>query len=547
MGKGKWVTWGFLILALTLSSQIGSHLVVPAAIKATNPRLCPGVVFRFSEAPPTVKAAVGDIYYVAPYGNDSNPGTEDNPWKTIQYAVDNVNPGDITYVKGGIYNESIQFHQSGQEGSPITLTNYNNEAVTINGGGSPAILDVEGTQYWIIEGFTLDSNAQRTIEFDAWGCDGTCGGTHHWTIRNNTIFGAVSIYGSYNVFESNEVDGSQYEGPEDGVRDFYDVSHHNIYRNNHIHHFKLRGIWTVHRTHDNIIENNYIHHITSPGGLCIDADGAGNVEWRHTIRGNHLHHCGETGIELENTFDSIVENNIIHDIGREGVEVINYGQTIPTGDNKNCEAGGEYDQYGDTDGDNDCEGDITENIIRQNLIYNAGEQGAIVIYHAGGVKVWGNTVYNSQGSGIFLDSGVDFTPEIEIRGNILAENDGAEIFIYDVASLIADDHNLLYHMGEGDAYEINLNYYSLSEYQAMTGQGQGSIQENPQFVGASNYNLRIQESSPAVDAGVDIGLTTDLDGHPRPQGGGYDIGVYEHVFPRFFIYLPILLLNFTAP
>lgn len=288
----------------------------------------------------------------------------------------------------------------------------------------------------------------------------------------------------------------------------------------------------MHRTHDDIIENNYVHHISGPVGMCIAADGFGNVEWRHIIRDNHLHDCGAAGIILENTFDSLIENNIIHDTGLQGIQVINYGPTSSAPGDDRCEAGGENNQYGDTDGDNDCEGDITENIIRQNLIYNAGEYGGIISNRAGGIRIWGNTIYKSNAPGIVLDSGVQFCPEIEIRGNTIAENDRSEIRIHDLDSLIADDHNLLYHIGEGDAYAIGPNYYSLSEYQAMTDKGEGSIQENPQFVDPSNYDFHSQGNGPAIDAGVDIGLTTDLDGNPRPQGAGYDIGVYEYLFPK---------------
>lgn len=41
-----------------------------------------------------------------------------------------------------------------------------------------------------------------------------------------------------------------------------------------------------------------------------------------------------------------------------------------------------------------------------------------------------------------------------------------------------------------------------------------------------------EPGSPAIDAGIDpaivgVTLTTDLDGNPRPQGAGYDIGAYE--------------------
>jgi len=476
--------------------------------------------------------STGNVHYVAPNGDDSNPGTEDRPWKSIQYAVDHVNPGDSIAVRGGIYHESVQFHQSGREGGPITLTNYDGEVVTVSGGESPAILDKDGTQYWIIDGFRLDSNAYHTIKLDAWGCNGTCGGTHHWIIRNNKIIGAVQIYGSYNLFEGNEVDGSQHKGSEDGVKELYDVSHHNIYRNNHIHHFASRGLWSMHRTHDCLFENNYIHHITDGGygGMGIDTDGFGNVEWRHTIRGNHLHDCGESGIEMENTFDSIVENNIIHDTGTRGIDVINYGWTIPSPGDKKCEAGGENNQYGDTDGDNDCEGDITKNMIRQNLIYNGANRGGIVLYHAGGVKIWGNTIYNTNGSSVWLNTGVEYISEIELRGNIFAESkDSGEVSLIDFASLAIDNHNLFYHPGWGEAYEIRESWkrYSVSEYQLATSKGQGSIEGNPQSVNPSAGDFHLQLNSPAIDTGIDIGLTTDLDSNPRPQGAGYDIGVYD--------------------
>lgn len=263
--------------------------------------------------------------------------------------------------------------------------------------------------------------------------------------------------------------------------------------------------------------------------MCIDADGFGTVEWRHVIRGNHVHDCGYVGIQLENTFDSIVENNIIHDTGRTGVTIINYGWTIPSSGNDKCEAGGENNQYGDTDGDNDCEGDITENIIRQNLIHDAGEYGGIVSFHAGGIRIWGNTIYGSSAPGIYLDSGVEFCPEIEIRGNIISSNDTAEIAFYEVDSLVADDHNLLYHTGSGHAYMIDWTGYSLSQYQATTGKGQGSIEEDPRLASPLGNDFHLQSDSPAIDAGVDVGLAMDLDGRPRPLGAGYDMGVYEYL------------------
>ena len=435
----------------------------------------------------TPTALSGSVYYVAPHGNDANPGTESQPWRTIQKAANALVAGDTVYIRGGAYNESVRFFKSGTQGNPITLTNYGNEIVTINGGGGSAIVDTTGTEYWVIEGIRLDSNAKHTILFDNWDCpDGTCGGTNHWVIRNNYIIGAVQIRGNYNLFEGNEVDGSQHKGAEDGVWELY-AAHHNVYRDNHIHDFNSRGIWSMHRTHDSLFENNHIHHT---GGQCLDTDGFGNVEWRHVIRGNHIHDCGTDGIEMENTFDSLVENNIIHDTGTvnpgwPGIVVINYGNYFFPGECI-CERGGENNQYGN---ECDCEGDITNNIIRQNIIYNAGEWGGIEGHNAGGVKVWGNTIYGGKGPGIALYFDC---PGWEVRSNIIVENSGEAI----LGEPAVSDHNLF---------------------------------SDARFVNSSQNDFRLRADSPAIDAGVDIGLSMDIDGNPRPQGAGYDIGAYEYV------------------
>jgi len=57
----------------------------------------------------------------------------------------------------------------------------------------------------------------------------------------------------------------------------------------------------------------------------------------------------------------------------------------------------------------------------------------------------------------------------------------------------------------------------------------------------ADYHL--QDGSPAIDAGVPLPwLTTDVDGDPRPDGSGYDIGADE--FRLHKIYLPLVVRNF---
>jgi pectin methylesterase-like acyl-CoA thioesterase len=63
-----------------------------------------------------VSAAFGQpnsSFYVATTGNDSNPGTQAAPWRTIQHAADTARAGSTVNVRGGIYEELVSINASG--------------------------------------------------------------------------------------------------------------------------------------------------------------------------------------------------------------------------------------------------------------------------------------------------------------------------------------------------------------------------------------------------------------------------------------------------
>ena len=67
--------------------------------------------------------------------------------------------------------------------------------------------------------------------------------------------------------------------------------------------------------------------------------------------------------------------------------------------------------------------------------------------------------------------------------------------------------------------------------------GTNGILEDPLLTA----DYRVPPGSPAVDRGLDVPwLTTDIDGNPRPQGGGYDLGAFEVLY----VYLPLTLRNY---
>lgn len=75
----------------------------------------------------------GNVYYVSTTGDDANDGSFSSPYKTIQKATEVMQPGDTCYVRGGVYNETVDPAVNGTADKPITITNYKDEVVTVSG------------------------------------------------------------------------------------------------------------------------------------------------------------------------------------------------------------------------------------------------------------------------------------------------------------------------------------------------------------------------------------------------------------------------------
>lgn len=82
---------------------------------------------------PQRAAADASSYYVATDGDDGNPGTLAEPFRTIQKAADMAEPGDTVVIRGGTYRETVTPANSGTPGNPITYLPYDGEEVTVSG------------------------------------------------------------------------------------------------------------------------------------------------------------------------------------------------------------------------------------------------------------------------------------------------------------------------------------------------------------------------------------------------------------------------------
>ncbi len=337
--------------------------------------------------------AASNTYYVSPAGDDKSDGSSDAPWRSVHVALRSASAGDTVILRAGTYHEALTIDRSGMAGQPSILRSERGEAVTIDGGNLPALSDTSGTSNWVIEELTLRTNGRIAVNLGSWGCDGECRQTTHWTFRNNHIYGEVYIYGGDLLLEGNEVDGSGRELPN-GVTELYPASAYNVYRNNYVHDFTVRGFWSMQATHDSLWEGNTVENI---GSSCIDLDGFGRLVYRHSLRNNVLSQCDESAIQLENSFDTHIEGNVIAQHDGEGIAILQYG---PHNSGKKPLSCGTADGYGDTDGNNDCEGDPSQVPLMDNHITTTGLGAGIGIYQSSDVHIERNVISASFASAI---------------------------------------------------------------------------------------------------------------------------------------------------
>jgi hypothetical protein len=97
---------------------------------------------------PTKILASGNTYYVSPSGNDSNPGTQAQPWKTISKVNSSSFSADdsVLFARGGTWRERLNISSSGTSGHPITFGAYGT-------GNKPRILgsdNLSNTSDWTV-------------------------------------------------------------------------------------------------------------------------------------------------------------------------------------------------------------------------------------------------------------------------------------------------------------------------------------------------------------------------------------------------------------
>jgi hypothetical protein len=457
-------------------------------------------------------------YFVSTTGNNTNNGTSlATAFKTLNYAVNfaNLTGGDVINIKGGTYAERVIMTKSGTSAtSRITIKNYNNEEVIVNGAGifwdyvdgvdalfeirsrfvfldgikvinvvahanSAGIL-VRGPSTSFVTVIRCTTNNTRTSGIAIWG-----------RTMGNDYSGATDIR-----IEACDISGAVNDGYQEHLTIAQGVDRFEICWNT-VHDQTLEpkdinlpiGIDAKINVRNGKIYSNRVYNLYKSNGIYVDAwdSEAYNIE----IYNNIIHNVNFTGIPIGaeeggTARDIKVYNNLIYNTGGNGLSVNASNNTI----NNNA-----------------------------NLVYN--------------ISFYNNTVYGCSHYAAHVQN-PNATPNIVFKNNIFSQN------VWSNAITV--------YSGNANNITVENNITNGAQNAWITGmqikQGTGNINTTPNFAFIGGNNFRLSPNSPAINsASTTLVPPYDLDYVARPVGSGPDMGAYEFVPATV---LPIAKLSFTA-
>jgi hypothetical protein len=78
-------------------------------------------------------AATYVVDQAAPGTADTNPGTEEKPFRTVQHAANTVKPGDTVHVLAGKYDERIKVKVGGRDGQRVAFVAMPRRSAMVGG------------------------------------------------------------------------------------------------------------------------------------------------------------------------------------------------------------------------------------------------------------------------------------------------------------------------------------------------------------------------------------------------------------------------------
>ena len=483
---------------------------------------------RIESQPPTT-------YYVSPNGNDNNPGTSDQPWKTINYAVSkfsSVKAGDTILVKPGTYTELITLDKSGSADlGHITLKADGQGQVILKdpnpvvGDFKEGVIQSANRGYWIIDGFRIENTSWAGISLR---------NANNMIVQNNHTFetGASGII----VMPDNFFGGGEAEVTSKDIK----VLNNTIERAN----WRWTGtgaiglqealsIWGVDgfEVAHNLLKEGTREGIDAKTGSRNGTIHSNTVTGVASISGTNAGYNGGPAIYVEGSrsdvFNIDVYNNIVYNNFADGIVIADEETEIGEGDVKDIR--------------------VYNNLVYGNgIVGQNGGAGIMVTSNVNDVEIINNTVVGNVQS-IFID-GTFYNGykafDILVRNNIFANPAFQNGFIKEANDLVLDNNlftnqfNLLYEGGTGLNNLTQTNNSQIASIGLVNSQANNLQLSSTRSVNLQASDFELSSTSAAIDAGSTLipnyasidknGITRDKDGDGDGNGEP-DIGAYEYL------------------
>ncbi len=440
-------------------------------------------------------APAGRVFYVSPDGDNSNPGSREQPWATPGYGSRQLAPGDTLIILGGtyhlsVYDDDIIIPPSGTSNGWITIRGEEGNRPLLAGSENlAAAIDLSGKSYIRLENLEISSDG------GSWFRDGieALGGPLNHAVFKDLYIHNMDEFG-VNIGDANDL---QILGCRITYCGFGSIGgpsgEHGGWRNIVIKDCELSYSGHYYQGGDG--PGPY----DRPDGFGIEAS-EGPIE----IANTKAEHNRGDGLDSKaaNTYihECLVANNSC-----DGIKLWGGGSKAI-----NCLV------YGRGDGDP-----------------SPTPWSPIVIHsEAGGsFQLINITVDDSLGENYLMHVQYDYPDvpvNLTVRNAIFSgRGPNSPIFVAGATNLTME-YCLFYMPESNSVLERGSQSYDSSQVGNI---GPGNIYGNPRFTltgFGSDGNYHLLSGSPAIDAGTHAGAPTiDLDGVGRPQGGGFDMGAYE--------------------
>jgi len=518
-----------------------------------------------------------EIYYVAP----SCVGAPVPCYPTVQDAMDAVDdPDDVVKVAAGTYTGvNVRPRSDVTSTGLVTQVVYISKSVTIRGGYAPAFAEPPDPE---ANPTTLDAQGQGRVLYITGDISSTIEGLHITggdAIRlGGSLFGeqddsgggvyvylaTVAISGSH-IYSNTTGDKASRWLADDrafggglygAYADDLFLSGNMIYSNTATGDYGC-GAGLIVQSSDRvkIIDNTVFGNQGAQGpfgvgacggGMVVDANPAGcaDATVRHNVISNNraAGPGGGLGVYCDDSTvsDNVISNNSAGHYG--GGLLIDLSNNVTVSNNVivgNSASVG-HEREGGGVFINESRGIVLiNNVVADNRLTDGG-LGAGVYIRGSQCDFRHTTIARNSGGD---DSG------IHVRGN----PHWGEYSTVALTNTILVSHTVGITVAVGNTATLEATLWGSGDWaNGADWGGAGTILVgthnywgDPAFIDPNAGDYHIGPGSAAIDAGVDAGVSDDIDGDPRPAGGGYDIGADERREPETFsVYLPVVLKQF---